>query len=169
MKDKMKGEQMICPQCKRPFWQQFDCDYELCPECNNSNNNRKKEIKTKYHTDAIKYMNKANKILKTIGKEEGFYTNVKYVKTACGNAYNGVLMALDGYFILQGIAPHKHPKSIEFYRNNLVKNNLKLIDYFNNAYKILHISGYYGRITNVKVIQAGFELAYDIIEKTKNE
>ena len=32
-----------------------------------------------------------------------FYLDDKYVKTACGNAYNGVLKALDGYFILKDV------------------------------------------------------------------
>lgn len=126
-----------------------------------------KEVKSKYYTEAIRYMDNANETLQKAGKEDYFYKDDKYVKTACGTAYNGVLKALDGYFILREIKPARRKKSIEFYQTNITKIDKKLLSYVNNAYEILHISGYYEGVTSVKVIQAGFELAYMIIEKIK--
>jgi len=61
------------------------------------------ELKTKYYNEAIRYMDNAKETLKMAGKEDRFYNDKKYVKTACGTAYNGVLEALDGYFILKDV------------------------------------------------------------------
>ena len=41
------------------------------------------------------------------------------------------------------------------------------MNYLNNAYEILHISGYYEGVTSVKTITDGFELANIIIGKIK--
>ena len=125
------------------------------------------EIKTKYYNEAIRYMDNANESLKKAGKDGEFYQDVKYVKTACGTAYNGVLLALDGYFLLKGIQSPKRRKSIEFYRNNVAKIDRKLMDYLNDTYEVLHLSGYYDGVKGVKVVQTGFEYAYVIINKIK--
>jgi len=126
-----------------------------------------KLVKVNYYSEAIRYMDNAKETLVKAGKEIPFYLDDKYVKTACGIAYNGVLKALDGYFILKSIKEPKGKKSIEYYRNNVLKIDRKLMDYLNNAYEILHISGYYEGVTSVKVIQEGFDLAYTIIERIK--
>lgn len=125
------------------------------------------EIKIKYYNEALRYMEKANATLKKAGKDSDFYEDDKYVKTACGTAYNGVLKALDGYFLLKGVRIPKSRKSIEFYRDNVAKIDRKLMNYLNNAYEVLHLSGYYDGITSVKVVQSGFEFAYEIINKIK--
>ena len=65
------------------------------------------EIKALYHTEAMRYMSNAKTTLIEAGKEGKFYKDDKYVKTACGIAYNGVLKALDGYFVLKGIKTDK--------------------------------------------------------------
>jgi hypothetical protein len=103
----------------------------------------KNEIKTAYYNEAMRYMQNATDTLKKAGKYDLMYNDSKYVKTACGIAYNGVLMALDGYFKLKEINLPKGKKSIEYYRDNLAKIDRKLMNYLNNAYEILHISGYY--------------------------
>jgi len=36
-----------------------------------------------------------------------------------------------------------------------------------NAYKVLHLSGYYDGIKNATVLKTGFDEAYKIIEKIK--
>ena len=41
------------------------------------------------------------------------------------------------------------------------------MDEVNTAYDVLHLDGYYDGVRNVKVIQGGFEVAYDIIERIK--
>ena len=125
------------------------------------------EIKVKYYNEALRYMDNAKETLKKAGKDNDFYEDDKYVKTACGTAYNGILKALDGYFKIKEIKPPKGKKSIEFYRDNVAKIDRKLMNYLNNAYEVLHISGYYEGVTSVKVIQTGFEFAYEIISRIK--
>jgi hypothetical protein len=125
------------------------------------------ELKTTYYYEAIRYMDNAKEVLKKAGKEDEFYNDEKYVKMSCGTAYNGVLKALDGYLILKGIGKTKGRKSIEYYQKSISKIDKKLLNYLNNAYDVLHLSGYYDGITSVKIIQVGFEYAYTIIEKIK--
>ena len=123
------------------------------------------KIKQDYYNEAMRYMANAKDTLKIAGKEDNHYIDDKYVKTACGIAYNGVLKALDGYFIIKDIKRGKGRKSIEFYQNNISKIDKKLNSDVSNAYKILHLSGYYDGVTNVRVINEGFELANNIIKK----
>ena len=125
------------------------------------------EVKIKYYNEAIRYMDNAKETLKKAGKEDKFYLDKKYVKTACGTAYNGVLTALDGYLILKEIKKTRGRKSIEYYQNSIAKTDKKLLNYVNNAYDILHLSGYYDGINTVSVIKEGFNMAYYIIDKIK--
>jgi hypothetical protein len=127
------------------------------------------EIRQKYYTEAIRYMDNAKETLKKAGKDGEFYMDEKYVKTACGIAYNGVLKAMDGYFYAHGIEKRKGRKSIEYYLRNTAKLDKKLLKYLNGAYDTLHLSGYYDGILVVSVVQSGFHLAYSIIEKIQPE
>jgi hypothetical protein len=124
-------------------------------------------IKQKYYTEAIRYMNNAKETLQKAGKEDKFYNDEKYVKTACGIAYNGVLKAVDGYFYTHGVEKAKGRKSVEYYKGNMAKLDKKLLTYFNNAYELLHLWGYYDGTRNVAVVKEGFDLAYEIIDKIK--
>ncbi len=125
------------------------------------------KIKENFYNEAIRYMENAKENLRRAGKEDRFYVDEKYVKTACGIAYNGVLKALDGYFLLKEVEKRKGRKSIEYYQNNLGKIDKKLLNYLNSAYQILHLSGYYDGIRDIKTVSSGFELAYFVIEKIK--
>ena len=122
-------------------------------------------IKQKYYNEAIRYMNNAEQTLKKAGKDGKYYQDEKYVKTASGIAYNGVLKALDGYLLLKGIDKKKGRKSIEWYQENIAKNDKKLNAELKAAYDILNLSGYYDGNTLVPVIEGGFEVAYDIIKR----
>ena len=128
------------------------------------------ELKEKYYREATRYMDNAKEYLKSAQKEGNIYRDPKYVRTACGTAYSGVLIALDGYFILKGIHTsnsRKVRKSIDYYQQNLAKQDKKMLDNLNLAYKILHLSGYYDGIESVNVIKEGFSYANAIIEKIK--
>ena len=46
------------------------------------------ELKQSYYSEAMRYMDKAKEYLKNAKKEDEFYQDKKYVKTACGTAYN---------------------------------------------------------------------------------
>ena len=125
------------------------------------------EVKIKYYNEAIRYMDNAKETLKKAGKEDKFYLDKKYVKTACGTAYNGVLTALDGYLILKDIKKPKGRKSIEYYQDSITKIDKKLLNYVNNAYEVLHLFGYYDGNNSVSIIKEGFNMAYYIIDKIK--
>ena len=126
------------------------------------------QTKEKYYAEAVRYMDNAKEYLKNAKKEDNFYLDKKYVKTACGTAYSGVLVALDGFLTLKDLKPKaKERKSIEFYQRNITRIDKKMLDTLNSAYEILHLLGYYDGITKVSVVREGFDLAYTLIEKIK--
>jgi hypothetical protein len=127
------------------------------------------QIKEQYYNEAIRYMDNAKQALKQAGKENNYYKDEKYVKTACGTAYNGVLKALDGYFILKEIKPVKKGsrKDRQYYEKAITIIDKKLLKYFETAYRVLHLEGYYEGETYVKTISSGFDVAYEIIDKVK--
>ena len=126
------------------------------------------QTKLKYYSEAIRYMDNAREYLKNAQKEDSFYHDRKYVKTACGTAYSGVLVALDGFLTLKDLKPKgKDRKSIEFYQRNITKIDKKMLDTLNSAYEILHLWGYYDGITDATVVKRGFDLADMLIGKIK--
>jgi len=127
-----------------------------------------KHTRQKGYAEAMRYIANAKDCLKTAGKGETHYKDKKYVRTACGTAYNGTLIALDTLLKIKGIdlPKGKTRKTIDFYREAINKDR-KLLDAFNSVYNILHLYGYYDGETTVKVIQAGFEMAIDVINKIK--
>jgi len=128
------------------------------------------EIKERYYGEAVRYMDNAKEYLKNAKKEGNIYRDPKYVRTACGAAYNGVLIALDCFLILKGIHTpdnKKVRKSIEYYQKNLGKLDGKMLDNLNVTYKILHLYGYYDGIEDAIVVKRGFDLANTLIEKIK--
>jgi len=126
-------------------------------------------LKEHYYAEALRNMDNAKENLQKADKSGKFYNDAKYVKAACGIAYSGLLVALDGYIILKGMKKpnKKERKSIEFYQSNIAKIDKKMLNYLNGAYNILHLSGYYDGNTSVNVIREGFNLAYTLIEKIK--
>ena len=124
--------------------------------------------KEKYYNEALRYMDNAKEYLKNAQKEDDFYLDKKYVKTACGTAYNGLLIAMDGFFTLKDLKPkRKERKSIEFYQRNIAGIDKKMLNTLNSAYEILHLWGYYDGITKVSVVMEGFDLAFALIDKIK--
>jgi uncharacterized protein (UPF0332 family) len=126
-------------------------------------------VKERYYSEAIRYMDNAKECLQKAKKEDKYYHDPKYVKMACGTAYSGVLVALDGFLLLKGIGKigKKQRKSIEYYQSNITKIDKKMLDYLNSVYEILHLSGYYDGVKNATVVKEGFDEAYKIIDKIK--
>jgi hypothetical protein len=118
---------------------------------------------------AMRYIANAKDYLQKAGIEGDWYKDKKYVRTACGTAYNGVLEALDAYFELRkaGYLEAKKRKSIKFYRENLVEENKKMLKTLNSAYDILHLSGYYDGVLDMSLIKLGFQRAKEIIDLIK--
>ena len=126
------------------------------------------ELKQKSYAEAMRYMNNAKETLQKAKKEGNFYSDKKYVRTACGTAYNGVLIALDTYLTLKDVElPKKKRRSIDFYTRNISKIDGKMLKYLDTVYSVLHLSGYYDGILDAPVIKRGFDNAYDIIDKIK--
>ena len=127
------------------------------------------ETKEKYYSEAMRYMDNAKEYLKNAKKEGNIYYDPKYVKTACGTAYSGLLVALDGFLILKGLhkPTGKVRKSIEYYQRNLTGENKKMLAQLNIAYQNLHLFGYYDGAQDATVIKSGFDYAYNIINKIK--
>jgi hypothetical protein len=127
------------------------------------------KVKEKYYGEAMRYMDNAKGYLQNAKKEGKYYNDTKYVKTACGTAYNGVLVALDGFLLLKGVEKPKgkQRKSIEYYQSNIARIDRKMLNNLNVTYKILHLFGYYDGIESVSVVKAGFDEANKIIDKIK--
>jgi len=125
------------------------------------------------YAESIRYMDNAKETLKRAEKQDGgrYYKDVKYVRTACGTAYLGVLIALDAWLTLKGVEIPKRNKhtTIDFYLSNIAKLDKKILDSLNSAYNALHLDGYYRKEKSVKLIESGFDAAYEIIEKIKPE
>jgi prefoldin subunit 5 len=126
-------------------------------------------VRERYYNEAIRYMDNAKESLSKAKKEGNYYRDPKYVKVACGTAYSGLLVALDGFLALKGVDKPKGKlrKSIEYYQSSITKIDKKMLDYLNGAYQILHLYGYYDGLLVANVIKEGFNEAYKIIGKIK--
>lgn len=120
------------------------------------------------YLEALRYLSNATETLKKAGKEDGIYKDVKYVQTASGTAYNGVLLAIDGYLKSKEGLKYVKPRSIEEYRIRLSKLNKKLLALLNEVYDELHLAGYYHGTQSVKTIENGMDTAKKIVEYVKN-
>jgi hypothetical protein len=127
---------------------------------------------SKEYAEAVRYMDNAKEMLQRAKKQDhGWYKDEKYVRSACGIAYLGVLVALDAWLTLKGVrVPNKKKHAtIDFYEYTVAKLDKKMLDYLHSAYLTLHIDGYYRKDTCVKTIESGFDAAYIIIDKIKPE
>ncbi|GBU23625.1 hypothetical protein R83H12_00241 [Fibrobacteria bacterium R8-3-H12] len=122
---------------------------------------------------AVRYIANAKDTLKKAGRDGIYFEDAKYVSSASGIAYKGVLTALDTWLQLKGVElPRKESgrakgKSIDFYRTNLTKLDKKLLRALNVAYDNLHLAGYYDGTLSFGTISDGFKSALEIIETIK--
>jgi hypothetical protein len=119
------------------------------------------------YREAMRYIDNAKAQLKQAGQDDKFYIDEKYVKTACGTAYSGALLALDHLFAIKQIPLRRRRKSIEYYQKSLAQIDKRLLKHLNSAYHLLHLDGYYDGETNIKAIEAGFDDAISIIASLK--
>ena len=119
--------------------------------------------------EASRYLDNAKQILsEKAGKKDGEYKDVKYVQMAAGTAYVGVLLAFDAYLQQREDNKYAKPKSIEDYRTRVAKQNKKLLSLLNEVYSDLHLSGYYHGVPSVRVMNNGFNTAYEILDILSN-
>ncbi|MFN6088446.1 MAG: DUF5618 family protein [Cyclobacteriaceae bacterium] len=129
---------------------------------------KEKEIR---YREAARYMANAIDILKTKArKKDRYYEDEKYVRMACGTAYNGVLLALDSYLEIKGKPIQKKrgsQVSVKDYQKSLAGIDKKVLNEFTTVYRILHIEGYYNGENNHSVIKSGMDSASQIINKIR--
>jgi len=130
-------------------------------------------IKQKGYAEAVRYVANAKTILKNAGRDGRYFKDSKFVSSASGVAYKGVLVALDYWLLLKGVAVskgavgRKGQKTIEFYRENIAGLDKKLLKDLNGVYDALHLYGYYDGTLLAAVIDDGFKIAGEIIERIK--
>ena len=116
-----------------------------------------------------RYLANAKETLAKAGIEDNRYVDIKYVKSACGIAYLGVVKAIDDYLIKHGVHPKDLPKKVEEYEKALKKysaHNGKVCDLFTDLNHELHIAGYYrGDHRRASVLKPILQLAKDFISK----
>jgi len=122
--------------------------------------------------EALRYLENAREMLKTVQVEDNTYSDVKPVQEACGTAYLAVLKAIDQYLIKKGVEERELPKSVDGYREMLRKHLMvhdgKLLKEFEKLYKLLHIAGYYrGLLEDVAVVKDAMKAAKTFIEKIR--
>ncbi|MBI4690294.1 MAG: DUF5618 family protein [Nitrospirae bacterium] len=121
--------------------------------------------------EALRYLNNAKEILKSVPIENNVYTDVKPVREAFGTAYLSILEAINEYLISKkGFKKKELPKSVDAYRIALQKHvavyNGKLLREFEVLYDEIHIAGYYrGLLRDVNVVKEVFKSAKAFIEK----
>lgn len=132
----------------------------------------KEEIRTKAVSEAERYLNNAKETLKksTIDMKTSMYNDVKYVKTAYGIIYNGVLLVLDAYLKIKG---EKYPldkkkrKSIEYYMDN-TGHDTRLQNYLHDLYSQAHLSGYYDGVLSTGSMKSTMNLYESFVEYFKS-
>jgi hypothetical protein len=122
--------------------------------------------------EALRYLNNAKEILRTVPVEDNTYTDLKHVRKAFGIAYLAVLEAINEYLLKKGFTKKELPKSVDEYRKTLQKylavRDGKLLREFEKLYDALHIAGYYrGLIYDVDMVKDALKAAKAFIEKIK--
>jgi hypothetical protein len=120
--------------------------------------------------EALRYLNNAREILKSVPVENGTYADIKPVREACGTAYLAILIAIDEFLLKKGISKRELPKSVDAYRKALQKylavHDGKLLREFEALYEALHIAGYYrGNLYLVDMIKDALKATRAFIDK----
>ena len=116
--------------------------------------------------EAKRYLSNAREILRDKArKEDGYYTDRKYVKMAGHTAYTGVLVALNRILGEK----KKGRKSVEWYQKELSAMDRKILTAFQTAYDTLHLSMRYDGNLSAAISAEGLQLAEKIIDWAENK
>jgi len=120
--------------------------------------------------EALRYLNNAKEILKSVPVEDNTYTDIKPVREAFATAYLAILEAINEYLIKKGLMKKELPKSVDAYRKALQKylvvRDGKVLREFEKLYDALHIAGYYrGLIYDVEAVKAYMKATKEFIGK----
>lgn len=114
--------------------------------------------------DALRYLANARERLTKAGRQNGMYSDKKYVRQAGNTAWSGVLIGVDEYLRSNGIEKVKGRKSKDWYTAQLSKLNRKLNDVFINAYDGLHLHLGYDGAGYAKVVDSYIAAGKQVIE-----
>ncbi len=122
--------------------------------------------------EALRYLNNAKEILKSVPVENNTYTDIKPVREAFGVAYLAILEAIDEALIRKGLSEKDLPQYVDAYRKALQKylavHDGRLLREFESLYRVIHIAGYYRRLLDrVDIVKDAMKAARDFIEKVK--
>lgn len=120
--------------------------------------------------EALRYLNNAKEILKSVPVEDNTYIDIKPVREAFATAYLAVLEAINEYLLKKGLTKKELPKSVDAYRMALQKylavHDGRRLREFEKLYDALHIAGYYrGLIYDVEAVKAYMKAAKEFIDK----
>jgi hypothetical protein len=122
--------------------------------------------------ESKRYIANAKETLKKSPVEDNIYTDVKYVKSAFGIAYLGVIEAIREYLRSKGCSEKELPRKVEEYQKALKKHggvhDGKLLRQFNVIYHEMHIAGYYqGLLQRSDTVKAALKNAEEFIARLK--
>jgi len=120
--------------------------------------------------EALRYLNNAKEILKSVPVENNTYIDIKPVREAFETAYLAVLEAINEYLMKKGLTKKELPKSVDAYRKVLQKHlavhDGKLLREFEKLYDALHIAGYYrGYIYDTRAVRDYLQATKEFIDK----
>ena len=117
--------------------------------------------------EARRYVDNAKQTLAQNGqlnKEERRYEDEKYVKAAGNYLWLSVLMALDAVLHVKG-NKKKSRVSAQDYMAAVAQRDKKLSNWVNDAYNVMHLFMNYDGVQSKGVVDEGFRLANDIINR----
>jgi hypothetical protein len=117
-----------------------------------------------------RYIKNAKEILNKAEKEGDYYSDIKYVRSAFGCLYLGILEVIDEFLLSKGVEkkdlPKKKDEYLKFLKKYCSAYNGKLMKEFDNLYDEIHIAGYYrGLLKSVKVVNSVFDEGEKFIRK----
>ena len=125
----------------------------------------KKQLELTYYDEAMRYIYNAEELLEKAVPDDGYYTDLKYLKSAAGTAYAGIEKAAKWYAKLNGV-PIKG-KNVEMIKDALRKINKTVLRDFVTLYSLIHIAIYYEDYAKIKNIKDAFKDAKQFIAYLK--
>ena len=125
-----------------------------------------KQLENTYYDEAMRYMYNAEELLEKAEPKEGFYTDLKYLKSAAGTAYAGIEKAAKWYAKLNGV--EIKGGSVEMIKDGLRQINWKVLKQFVSLYSIIHIAIYYEDSAKIKNVKEAFKDAKQFIGYLKS-
>src|SRR6218665_2325527 len=127
------------------------------------------EQRLKLYRKAMRHMDNAAKMLSEKGKkEDGYYQNIKCVRAACNVAASGLLLATECYLEMKGkplVRKKGRQLTITQYEENLALADSRALAHFKTAYNLLCLDGYCDGLSNVAILNIGFESAMKIFKR----